>query len=256
MKVVSFMSLSDPGTVLHGLTGVRFGSGAGGSVYETVVEGRRYAVKRLAKKDHDEVKALEAMGSHRNIVPLLASFEHKRRMYMVLPVCDRLPKGPLPLPKVKQLARHVLRALHHIHVVHDKRYGDLKASNVMVFSNKYVLIDFGYCEDELDATGVGTLDYFAPELCGCETYMSKANDIWALGVLVFKMLTGVYPFYSSSERKTKSLIRRRTLGRTAREKAADLVDPETAAFLDHVWHKSPKHRPTVKQVMKHPWLAS
>ena len=41
--------------------------------------------------------------------------------------------------------------------------------------------------------GVGTLSYQSPELINSEAY-GPANDIWALGVILYEMLAGVHPF--------------------------------------------------------------
>lgn len=40
----------------------------------------------------------------------------------------------------------------------------------------------------------GTPSYMSPELCSKTEYDGKKNDIWSLGILLFVMLTGVFPF--------------------------------------------------------------
>lgn len=228
------------------------GEGGCGVVFEGRLNGRTYAVKQLNKARHNEKHVLRQIGPHPNIVPFVSAFRRDGKEYLVFEKCDKLPALPMALADVKQLARHVLRALNVVHVRHGLRFGDVKRGNVMVYNNHYVLIDFGYCQEADEAKGVGTLDYFAPELCRKRNEVfHKANDIWALGVLIFKLLTKRYPFYHPSEQHTLRNIRR---GFVSARKAWRRLDPPTRAFLKFLWVRNPTRRPTIREVMNHPWL--
>jgi hypothetical protein len=104
--------------------------------------------------------------------------------------------GPLPAEEVRGISLdlcHALAAVHRHGLVH----GDIKAENVMrEVSGRIVLMDFGAVR-ELDAAQAavisGTLHYLAPEvLSGAPP--APARDIYALGVLLFRLLSGVYPY--------------------------------------------------------------
>jgi len=104
-------------------------------------------------------------------------------------------------------ALQIADAVAHAHargIVHR----DLKSSNLMMASDgRLKLLDFGLairCEDhsadEVETTrslevpsGAGTVPYMAPELLRGKQ-ADKRSDIWALGVLLFEMLTGRRPF--------------------------------------------------------------
>ena len=230
------------------------GEGGCGKVFFTHVDDHPYAIKLIEKRRHNEKYVLKKIGPHPNIVPFIDDFKRGGRQYLVFEVCQRLSKGKYTLEETKQVARHILRALKFIHVDHDLRFGDLKKENVMIFSKHYVLIDFGYCKAEKDARGLGTLDYLAPELVSRrDPKMLKANDIWALGVLIFKLLTDKFPFYSSSQSKTMDNIKHKKITKQHSWKS---LDPSTRSFLDYLWRISPGKRPTVKDVINHPWLNS
>lgn len=76
---------------------------------------------------------------------------------------------------------------------------DLKLSNLIITDSKEVfLIDFGFAvnakRDGLLHTYCGTLHYLAPEVVSSTPYRGGPADVWSLGVILFRMLAGYYPF--------------------------------------------------------------
>ncbi len=113
---------------------------------------------------------------------------------------------PLPERRIAEIGAQIaeaLRAAHRKHIVHR----DLKPGNIMVSADGRVkVLDFGIAKlfgpaDPLDTTrtwqetsGVkGTLPYMAPEQLRGETVDAR-TDIYALGVVLFEMASGVRPF--------------------------------------------------------------
>ncbi|MCC7371803.1 MAG: protein kinase [Chloroflexi bacterium] len=109
--------------------------------------------------------------------------------------------GALPLPRAAHLLDQVAAALDHAHqrerpILHR----DIKPSNIMVGPHdRAILTDFGIArligDASLTQTGqmVGTPAYMAPEVVRGEVADSRA-DIYALGVLLFQLVTGRVPF--------------------------------------------------------------
>lgn len=104
---------------------------------------------------------------------------------------------PEALPLVVQMAE-ALGAAHSAGVIHR----DFKTSNVMLTGTKVVVTDFGLArstaageDDSLTESGylVGTPAYMAPEQL-TQRELTPATDIYALGVVMFEMLTGRKPF--------------------------------------------------------------
>ena len=111
--------------------------------------------------------------------------------------------GPLPVADALAIATQIARGLHAAHragIVHR----DLKPANVMILPDGGVrILDFGVARSG-DVTlttshGVlGTVSYMAPEQVRGEPLDGRA-DLWALGVVLYEMLTGRRPFEGEHE---------------------------------------------------------
>jgi WD40 repeat protein/transcriptional regulator with XRE-family HTH domain len=198
--------------------GERIGSGGFGAAYRAVqplVE-REVAIKIILPQyaDHpDFVRCFEAEAQlvarleHPYIVPLYNYWREPGVAYLVMrllrggPLYDLLQHGPLPLPLTLRLIEQVGAALHAAHragVVHR----DLKPANILLDSeqNAY-LADFGIAknfarpaeESAFDGGYVGSPAYSSPEQIRAEP-VTPQTDIYALGVLLYELLTGQKPF--------------------------------------------------------------
>jgi serine/threonine-protein kinase len=113
-------------------------------------------------------------------------------------VADLIAAGPLPRQEALRIAlrvAHVLDHAHHRGVIHR----DITPDNIVVHGDRVTVLDFGIAakigEPDDDSTGAsfGTPAYVAPErLDG--TPAQTATDIYALGVVLFEMLTARIPF--------------------------------------------------------------
>lgn len=109
-------------------------------------------------------------------------------------------KGRLPWREAVQFARQIAVALEHAHdagVIHR----DLKPANLlMTQEGKLKLTDFGIARDTtataLTAAGktVGTYAYMSPEQIRGKPPVDRRTDLYALGCVLFEMLTGETPF--------------------------------------------------------------
>ncbi len=108
-------------------------------------------------------------------------------------------RGPLPVEEAREVTRQILDGLAAIHragILHR----DIKPQNVLADRNGVVRVaDFGIAQTAADAgltmagTAVGTAAYMAPEQAQAGP-LSEATDIYALGVVLYEMLTGGLPF--------------------------------------------------------------
>ncbi|KAI0698292.1 kinase-like protein [Cerioporus squamosus] len=173
---------------------------------------RFYAIKVLSKEKivrmkqeshtRNEQMMLQAV-QHPFIINLWGAFQDTSNLYMVM---DFVPGGELftllrrsnrfPDPVAKFYAAEVALALNYLHSK-DIIYRDLKPENILLnFDGHIKIADFGFAKQCLTTvwTLCGTPDYLAPEIISNDRY-NKSVDWYALGVLIFEMLSGLPPFH-------------------------------------------------------------
>lgn len=138
--------------------------------------------------------------------------------------------------------------------------------NVMLdrISRRIVLIDFGLCDlvgggytgkEEASSTGcVGSPEYLAPELLHPRPYNAKKADIWSLGVVLFFLLTGNFPF--DVHRRIQALMDNEPIAPFHLEFPPELqgVSVELKDLLQRMLVDKPEHRLNIEDILRHPWL--
>jgi serine/threonine protein kinase/tetratricopeptide (TPR) repeat protein len=199
----------------------RIGVGGMGEVYlaEDLRLDRRVALKFVSPFLCDDPNSLArftretraiARIDHPNIVTLHEVGEYDRRPYLVMQHVEGqsladFPRGTdLPIAKLLDLGIQIcagLQAAHDAGVVHR----DIKPSNILVDGHDRArIVDFGLASFK-DSEGLtaphsllGTLGYISPEQVRGEEVRPQ-SDLFALGVVLYELLTGSSPFPKTSE---------------------------------------------------------
>jgi eukaryotic-like serine/threonine-protein kinase len=200
-------------TVLQYRLTRKLGEGGMGIVYEARDErlDRLVAIKRVRGLDADtslrqrlwREARVAARISHPNICQVFELAEEQGELFVVMELltgetlADRIGRGPVPLGEALQISLGVLSALEALHS-HSVIHRDLKPSNVFLAQHGVKLLDFGLArhhgtEPQLTLTQpgtiVGTPRYMAPEMLSDQPLV-PATDLFALGAILFEMLTG------------------------------------------------------------------
>jgi serine/threonine protein kinase len=195
----------------------------------------------------------------------------------------KFPDQRLPEAKAKWLFMQIccgVASLHEQNVIHR----DLKLENVLLDQNQErpKLIDFGFsmyeenfflssslspplCKGkkkikeinggvsiprQLQKNFCGTPSYMAPEVLVQKFYDGKAVDCWSLGVILYVMLCGKFPFYGKSYHQLYQNIRSTNFSMPRH------VSKEAQDLLSCTFVLDASKRLTLRQIQVHPWLKS
>ena len=163
------------------------------------------------KKVDDEVEALSRM-EHPGVVRVKDRGKLvDGRPYIVMPYIEGVPlssqilRAGMDLERVASIVNQVGEALDHVHE-NGIFHRDLKPDNIMLRrgTDSMVLIDFGIAKlrasliaPSMVSAIAGTVPYMSPEqLCGQK--LTRASDIYSMGIVAYEMVTGRLPFNPAS----------------------------------------------------------
>lgn len=169
-----------------------------------VIDKKRIIEQNRKQMIQSEVNILALM-KHKHIVEFYRIVEDQKRLYLVMELCGsstlnsfcrKFPNRRLSEKQAQAIFNQIAKAIQHLHdqgVAHR----DLKLSNILI-DQRYTakIIDFGFACQAADLQKVycGTPSYMSPEIVEKKAYYGRPADIWSIGVLLFTMVCGQYPF--------------------------------------------------------------
>ncbi len=226
--------------------------------------GRKVAVKALKTAVMEEAGFVErfereartlAQLQHENLVHVYDFYREHGALFIVMELVDGVDlydlidrSGPLPPEVAAIIALQVARALDYLHfcgVLHR----DLKPANILLTKSGVVKLgDFGIADDpryqqDLTATGVGlgTPSYMSPEQILGER-LDFRSDQFALGVVLYQMLSGRKPFVEDAGQSVMEKIRTEAAPPLVVDGTGARLGPELLAILDRCLQKRRQDR--------------
>ena len=153
--------------------------------------------------------------------------------------------------KEKRAIKIFYQVVQGIAYCHSKNicHRDIKLENILVKNNDEVkIIDFGFAikndANTYNKLLCGTPSYMAPEIVNKKKYIAQYSEVWTLGILLFVMLYGRFPFKGKNEKDLFMKI-----------KEGDLCLPEdkfisskVKKLLEKIIVVDPKRRPTAQDI--------
>ncbi|EGR31872.1 hypothetical protein IMG5_100210 [Ichthyophthirius multifiliis] len=156
----------------------------------------------------------------------------------------------------EQESRNIfIQLIQAIKYCHNKQiiHRDIKLENILYDPNaqKVKLIDFGFSIAIVPGTMLnifcGTPSYMAPEIVNKQDY-SFSVDIWALGILLFKILNGKFPFKGKNDQDLYKKINECKL-----DFESD-VSLKSRLLIQSILKQNPDDRININQILENDWI--
>nr|XP_034365646.1 sperm motility kinase X-like [Arvicanthis niloticus] len=203
----------------------------------------------------DIIKSLD----HPNIIKLFHIIETREHTYMVMEhaaggdLVSHIEKvGCLQEEETRRIFTQMVYAVSYCHE-NSIAHRDIKPDNILLDGKGSVkLCDFGLAIKVTSGQRFrgfcGTLEYCAPEIFTDVEYDAQANDIWSMGVVLYTMVTGHFPF----EAKTYSQMKEKMLN--PKYSIPPMLSPDIANLIMQLFTVDPDQRPKICDIMQHQWL--
>lgn len=232
-----------------------------------VTSGQKLAVKTYDTSkvyDPDRKLAIATEGKimktlqHPNIVRFVAQISVPGKVHLVMEfpgsqsLYEFVKSGEnrcLAEETARPIFCQVVRAVDYLHS-NKVSHRDIKLENILYNNGTAKLIDFGFAVScaAKQRTYCGTPTYMAPELVCRKEYAPQPVDIWALGVLLYRMLTGSYPFKAKTERE---LFRRISSGLYDE---SVIAEPAARDCIAKMLATDPSKRMSALEAASHPYV--
>ena len=224
-----------------------------------------------------EVAVLKHIPKHKNIVEFVELLDVDSDYYVILEslsngdLCDAILEcdgnriSESTSRRYFSMMTEALVCCHQNGVSHR----DIKPENMLLSEDyKVKLTDFGLARihktnfrcsaDEMGTELVGTLRYAAPELYNGHfdqiPYDDYISDVWSLGVCLYVMLAGVFPFSIGKDVTEKGI--RDLLCSPEEIEMPQSCSQEAVDLLERLLQKEPKKRMDIRDILDAPWFAA
>ena len=218
-------------------------------VKQNMVEQTNREIEIMYRLDHPHIIKLYSHFEDDEDFCLIMQIASKGQLYSIIKRQKRLDQKT-----AAQYMREVISAIKYLHTrVPPIIHRDIKPENILLDQDgRCKLADFGWSNFEegnkFRDTYCGTPEYLAPEMV-TKSGHNESVDIWALGVLLFEMLTGRTPFNFTGDR-----IQLFNNIKTLRIVWTDDFPQLAKDLVGRILRLNPKDRLSLDQIINHQWF--
>ena len=243
--------------------------GEDGVIYALKIIDLSQADKNIKTGFINEIKLLQRLKGSPHIITLVDySWDKQCNQLLLLlehgetDLAEIVQNNSLTVRQIKTYWKNILlavKAVQDVNIVHR----DLKPANFVLVGDSLKLIDFGISSSiRAEVTSVipadrcGTISYMAPETLqdqGNSFKVGRYSDVWSLGCILYLLIYGHTPFHQLHGAMLKMLA---------------IINPDHKITFPHVpgelslavsslqlcLQRNPKERPTIKELLDHPFL--
>ncbi|CAD8195371.1 unnamed protein product [Paramecium pentaurelia] len=197
--------------------------------------------------------------NHSNIIKLIYAIEDRKSINLVMEYISNQSLAVYVKSKSKRLLptqeglyifqqlANAIKYLHSKNIAHR----DIKMENILLLTDNYVkLIDFGFsiCIQDNQKVNVfcGTPSYMSPELVSKIPHNPICSDIWSLGILLYRMLLGEYPFKGQNDKELYKAIQQNKV------KLPNDMNQNITYLIKGCLEKNVNQRFTIEQILSNP----
>jgi serine/threonine protein kinase len=140
----------------------------------------------------------------------------------------------------------IVKGISYLHQLRPKIiHRDLKSANILLTNDKKpILTDFGMAKVKLETQKVtriaGTSNWMAPEMFDEEGKITEKVDVYAFGMVMYEITTGMIPFDGKTLQQIYAL-----LTKEKRPIIPDYCDPFFKSLIEECWKQDYKERPRI-----------
>ncbi|CAI2359722.1 unnamed protein product [Moneuplotes crassus] len=214
---------------------------------------------QLKKALFKEIELLKSV-SHPNLIKLYDVLEDEKHIYLIMEYISggslqqqmRARSKKITEAEAKKIFMQLSSAIKYLHS-NNIYHRDIKLDNILLdFKKNIKIIDFGFSINCKPSNKLkvfcGTPCYMAPEIISKKPYHGGPIDIWALGIILYTLLIGNFPFQGSCESELYSKIKRGVFN------IPDTISFTIRKLIRKMLTLDPTKRPTAIELYNDDWI--